>query len=332
MALSKILLDIATELGIDITSDTERAWIVEKINDAAREIYESDDIPGCLRELTFNIDDEAQESSLVSLPGYIDKIRGLRWTSVQGGKIPQNDMRPRYHLGKGWGANAFSLPFRTIREVYPLKRDISNASILTFTIPVAEATDITITIVGRTNNSDRFSETVVIPAGDLTVDTVGNYEEVHSILKAEANLYNITITDVEDNNLGVINNGDLSPAYKILELIDGNLGPQVNYGGQTAIDILYKTRFTPFVNLADEFPCPNCDRILFYKFAEYYLAQQPGRLTDAMAASAKADILRGNLNVDNSEGKELELQFGRNGLLEAQNPYNNLYMNSRRLW
>lgn len=332
MALSKILLDIATELGIDITSDTERSWIVEKVNDAAREIYESDDIPGCLRELTFNIDAEAQESSLVSLPGYIDKIRGLRWTSVQGGKIPQNDMGPRYHLGKGWGANAFSLPFRTIREVYPLRRDISNASVLTFTLSVEETVDVTITIVGKTNNSDRFSETVVIPAGDLFVKTTGNYEEVLSILKSATNLYNITITDVENNNLGTINNGDLSPAYKILELIDGNLGPQVNYGGQTAIDILYKTRFTPFVNLADEFPCPNCDRVLFYKFAEYYLAQMPGRLTDAIAAGKKAEILLTNLNIDTEGGKELELQFGRNGLLEAQNPYNNLYMNSRRLW
>lgn len=332
MALSKILLDIATELGIDITNDTERSWVVDKINDAAKEIYESDDIPGCLRELTFNIDSEAQNSSLVSLPGYIDKLRGLRWTSVQGGKIPQNDMVPRYHLGKGWGANAFSLPFRVIREVYPLKRDISNASVLTFTLPVAEAEDITITIIGKTGNSDRFSETVVIPAGDLTITTAGNYEEVHSIIKSGTNLYNIEITDVEDNNLGTISNAELSPAYKILELIDGNLGPQMNYGGQTAIDILYKTRFNPFVNLADEFPCPNCDRIIFYKFAEYYLAQMPGRLMDAVAAGEKAKLLLTNLNVDTEGGKELEMQFGRNGLLEAQNPYNNLYMNSRRLW
>lgn len=334
MSLQKILVDIGTELGIDITTDSERAWIIEKINDAAKELYDSDDIPGCLRELTFNIDTEAVESSLVSLPGYVDKLRGIRYTSVQGGKVPLNDMRPRYHLGKGWGANAFALPFRVIREEYPLKREISNASILTFTLPNVETVDINITVIGRTANSDRFSEVVVIPAGELTVSSVGNYEDIENIEKYTTNNYNISVTDVENNELAVIPNNILSPLYKLLELTDANLsnGVVVNYGGLTAIDILFKTRFYKFVNLRDEFPCPNCDRIIFYKFAAQYLAQQPSLLGHAAAAQEKARMLLENLNVDSEDGKELELQFGRNGLLEAQNPWNSMYMNSRRLY
>lgn len=323
MSLQKILLDIASETGIALANDNEKAYIIKMINDASRDLYEIQDIPGCLREQTFNIDESATTTSLVSLPYYVDQIRGIRYSQILGGKIPQNDMRPRYHGGRGWGANSFSMPFRVVREHYPLKRDISNASVLTFTLPQVESVDIIIHITGETTNSQRTSEEVTIVADSLTVDTLGNFIEIQQIEKEQPSNYDIKVTDVESNELAVIHNAELSPLYKIIELQDNNAGlGQVQINRQlSAIDLLYKVRFTPFVNLFDEFPCPRCDRIIFYKFCEYYAGQQPGNETSVAMAIQKAQSLLDNLCVDTEKGKVLEIEWGRNGFNDAQNPY-----------
>lgn len=330
MSLQKILLDISTELGISVATDAERSWIIEKINDAARELYESQDITGCLREQTFNADsDGPQFSSLVALPYYVDQIRGMRFSKLMGGKISANDMRPRYHFGRGWGTDSFVMPYRIVRERAPLKRDISNASVLKFTIPEAEAVDVVINIVGETTNSARSAEQVTLIAGDLSVTSSGNFVDVTHIEKSAVNVNDIIITDVEDNELGVIPNSEVIPIYKWLELQDSNAGfaGSTQFNQLTAMDFLYKVRFTPFVNLYDEFPCPKCDRIIFYKFAEYYEGQQTGHETRVAMAAAKSAQLLDNLNTDSEAGKDMEIEFGSNGFTEAQQPFRNWWSN-----
>jgi len=186
MPLSKILLDIATETGIAVTNDNEKAWVIDKINDIAEEMYATQDITGCLREMTINIDaddDGPVYSSLVALPYYVDQLRGLRFSVILGGKIPMETMQPRYSLGHGWQNNPYSLPFRIVRDNAPLKRDISNASVLTFTIAEPQTADITLSVVGKTTNASRAQETVTLVAGDITVSTTGNFEDVETISK-----------------------------------------------------------------------------------------------------------------------------------------------------
>lgn len=330
MPLSKILLDIATESGIALSNDNERAWIIDKVNDVAKELYELQDIEGCLREISVNIDTDVQSVSQVSLPYYVYQLRGLRFSQILGGKVPYEDMRPRYSLGRGWGANTFSLPFRMTRQDYPLKRDISNASVLTFSVEEAQTAAIDIYIVGRTTLATRVQEKVTIAIGDLTVDTVGNFIEVESISKTAPNDCDIAITDVEGNELATIANSEISPRYMILELRDGNvLGANssfISYAGLTSVDVLYKTRFVPFRNLQDEFPCGSkCDRAIFYQFMAYYEAQKQGNEGRAGYYQSKARELLRNINKDTEEGKNLEMQFGRNGLHDAQQPFNNWY-------
>lgn len=329
MPLSKILLDIGTETGISVANPSEREWIIDKINDIALELYQRVDIDGCLREQTFNIDqgeDEAQYSSLVALPYYVDQIRGLRYTQWPGGKIAQNDMRPRYSIGKGWGdgSNEFSLPIRVVRDEAPLKRDITNASVLTFSVNSPATVGISIYIVGRTTNAERAQETLVLDIGEIEVQTAGNFESIESISKVVVYDQDIYINDVDGNELAILHNSQTKTCYKILELQDNNAGYQsgvVRAGGFSAIDLLYKTKFTPFANLQDEFPCgPKCDRTIFYQFVAMYAAQN-GQPDKATGYAAKADELLGNLNTDAETGKEMSFQFGRNGFNTTQQPF-----------
>lgn len=323
MSLAKILLDISNELSISAQNDNERLYLIGKINDAGKELWESNDLPGSLRECTFNIDTAAQESSQVSLPFYVDKIRGLRFSAIQGGKIPLNDQRPRYYYGRGWGANSFAFPWRKTREAYPLQREIVNASVLTFTVALVEIEDIIINIVGKTDNSDRFNEVVTIVAGTLTADSIGNYEDITTLSKNAVNTNNIIVTDVEGNEISIIPNSELAPRYTIIALVDANTQFNVipNYNCYSSVDVLYKQRFTPLVNLSDEYPAPNCDRLLFYKFSEFYWSQQPGNEDRAILAARKTAQILNSLNGDDEAAQERELQWEPNGVYEAMNPY-----------
>lgn len=333
MSLKKILNDISTELGISPPNDNEREWLINKVNDAAKELYESQDINGCLREQTFAIDNDSSQSSMVSLPHYIDQLRGIRWTQIVGGKVPLNDMTPRYHAGKGWGENSFALPYRIVRDAVPLAADIVNAGRLTFTLAKIEAVDITIVVVGETELSDNTQEIVVIEAGCFSVSTEGNFLSIKNIEKAALNNYNIVVTDIQGNELAIIPNSELSPSYKWLELLDSNAGfyqaaPILN----NSIDILYKTKFVPFRNLYDEFVCGSkCDRAIFYQFVSFVEAQKTGNEVRALGFVEKAKGILDNLNTDKETGVNMELQFAPSGLIEAQQPFNSSYYYGRRL-
>lgn len=321
MSLKKILTDLASEMGVVVTSDEQLAYWTSRVNDAAEELYSSTDIPGCLMENTFNIEDEGQTASMLTLPWYVGELRGLRFTTVQGGKIPINDMRPRYHYGRGWGDNAFSIPFRIVRENVTLAREIANAAPLTFTLPKAESADVVITIIGETDVAARVQETVTIPAGQLQITTANSWADVpENIEKAALNAGDIVITDVEDNTLGLIPNSELTPSYKWVEITDPNLGVGNAYGSTAAVDILFKKPFRRFRNVYDEFPCKKCDRAIFYKVAEYIEHTDRNNETRAVLFNRKCKQILDDLINNIDMARDLELNFGTNGYAEAMHP------------
>ncbi len=324
MSLKIILTRISSELGISITNDSELDWAITKVNELAKELYESKDIKDCLREISINLDTTDSGpvfSSLISLPYYVGELRGIRYSNLPGTKIPLNDMRPRYHSGKGWGANAFGVPYRIVREDAAISHDIVNASVLVFSIEQAVEVDIQIVVVGKTTLANRRQEIVTIPAGSLTASSNGNFEEIDSITKTDYTEVNVFVTDVEGNELAMISNNCLETSYKWLEISDANANIQSSPVGQlSSIDLLFKHKFLPFVNLYDEFVCRNCDDIIFYKFAAWYEARTPGYEQRALMAQGKADELLSNLLIDAETGVNLELQFGANGLLDIQQP------------
>lgn len=317
MSLKNILLDITSVLGIDVTSQTEREYYIVKINEAADEIYRSQDLPGSIREQIFQISDV--DNYQVSFPGYIDKIRAIRFWDSHGGKISTEDLRPRYHQNR-WGNSGF-LKFRIKRSNSPIAKDIENAAPITFSLPSGkvETSPVVINIVGRTAASSGVQETITIAAGASSEITVNAYEEILSIEKTAYNTYDIELTDVDGEVLGSIPNNELSPLYTIVQIRQDDYAPTYNDSFPlNTIEVLYKTKFVPFRNLYDEFPCPNCDKLIFWKFAEHYAAYKPGMEQRAFAAKAKCDQIINELTANDEQGKELVLEIGSNSLYDAQ--------------
>jgi len=317
MALNRILLDISSILGLDITDAGERAYYIEQINVAAEEIYNSQDLPGSIKEQIFQISDV--DNYQVSFPFYVDKIRAIRFYNVNGGKITLEDMRPRYHQ-KRWGSNGL-MRFRIKNSDSCLAKEISNAGQLTFSFPtgMTEASDLVITVIGKTSASERTQEQVTIVSGTETVTTLGAFERVDTILKNAYNTYDIFITDIDGTELGSIPNSELRPLYTIVQIRQDDFAPVYNNSFPlNTIECLYKTRFSPFRNLFDEFPGPNCDKIIFWKFCEHYAAYKPGMEARAFAANGKVKQLIKELNDNDEQGKSIQIEMGKNSMFEAQ--------------
>ena len=317
MSLKNILQDISTQYGIDITDDTERLLYIDRINQVCEELYNSMDIPGSIREQIFQVDDT--NNYQVSFPHYVDKLRAIRFYNSHGGPITLEDMRPKYHQRR-WGNNG-KMRFRIKQENACLARNITNAAMLKFKLPTGktETTDIRIRVIGRTANSQQLEELVVLPAGQNEVSTLNGYEEVFNIEKENYNTYDITILDVDDTVMASIPNNLLRPNYTIVMIRpdDWSLFFNNSYPLNT-IEVLYKTRFYPLRNLRDEFPCPNCDKLIFWKFAEHYEASKPGNEQRAIMASQKSKEILYQLNSGDEAGKELTVDFGSNNLFDAQ--------------
>lgn len=261
MSLGYIIDALTEKYGFD--EDDQRAMLVRKINRAAREIYESQDLPGCLKEIVFNVG----SNSVIALPSYVGELRAVRGRDMKE-KVELKDMVPQYKY-ESWGE--INRVWRLLGKS-PIKKSIITAAGLTVTIPVVEATSIIVTVIGETVTSKRRSESITITAGNLTATGAVAFLDVHSIVKNRVTTYDVTVKDSSNNELSVIPNNELSSSYI---LVDVSAIPSAGSSTNTRqVDVLYKQNLLPLANDDDEFPCPGFDDAIVYKTLEHVYSMQ----------------------------------------------------------
>jgi hypothetical protein len=260
--LSYILRKCATQVGINLSNTREKAILLEDVNAAAKEIYTSGDLLDSLDEEVFDFYEDNENQ--IALPSYAEHARGMR--NFDGRyAIDLEDPKNRYF--QALNTEVWNCRFRKKKES-ALSRDISNQSRLVFNIVEPEETDIVLAIVGRTPNSSQITETVVLVAGDLSVETVFQYVSVNKVSKDRATTYDIFIQDVNEVELGVIPNHLLSTKYTVFQVLD-DISSNDPESSNAAIEVLFKRRFIPMVNDEDEFQCGDrYDDAIFWKYME----------------------------------------------------------------
>jgi len=307
--LKNILIDCAQKVGLNPSDSTNRLWLVTKINEAAREIYDSADLNGCLREQIFTITEVNQQ---ITLPYYVEKIRGVRNADTKV-KIKVQDMRPRYQTGN-WFQNLLSW---RVRFQSPIEHDITNATQLTISIPAPETSSFTVFITGSTPTSDKITESILFNPGDLkhiTTNQFTSFPGIKLIGKDNIITNNVLIQDGEGNQLAIIPNKELESKYTIIQVTDQT--EPFNIGLET-FEVLFKLRFTPFYDDFDEYPCGSeYDKAIFWKFLEHYYANKEDGTQLAIAANAKCQQILNLIAKDGQSGVEKEIDFGKNRYLD----------------
>ena len=266
MPLHSIRSELAADLGIKINTAAERDYLDGKINKAAKEIWDNFDLRNAMREQIFQL---LVDRQLITLPHYVYRVRKARWYESRM-LIPVKDMRPRYHHSE-WGNN--SLNFRIVKEGAPLSRDIENQGPITITLSKAAESVHVFTIVGKTPFAARVSESITFQIGDLSKNTVANFEDVESINKNIVTATDALFYDMDGNEISAVPNSELKASFMILNVHDRF----ESFGVAPLVEVLYKTNFTPFKNDYDQFPCgDNYDRAIYFKTREHLAMTQQG--------------------------------------------------------
>lgn len=294
--LRYILSQVAPALGIDVSNADNRAWVVEQINKAAKELYEGRDLANVEREQALALEGDDQ---MISLPYYMSEVRGVRRYTTRD-KLNVQDMRPRYKTD-GWANNLL-----TWREKWksPLKRNITNEAPVTLTIPDVEAAAFSVVISGSTPNSARVSEEIVFPAGTTEKTSVNTFTEIFAFSNLAPHTYDVTMEDVDGVELSVLPNVADAARYIVVQVLDSFVTSVEN---PYIVEVLYKNAFLFMRDDFDDFVCPGYDDAIVWQTLGNTLAKT--RPAQAAAALIKvSDVLRA-LDKDKMQSKSKSFSY-----------------------
>jgi hypothetical protein len=313
MSLSYIIEQVCVECGYDVVND--RALLLRQINKAWKEIYESTDLPGSLREVTVLV----SADSIVALPYYVGELRNIR-AHYSMERLTLQELQSKYSF-QPW--SQIWNNWRVMKKS-PVKTCILSGVLPLFlTMEDSDSVDVNITVTGRTAKSARVSETVTLSAGDTETQLENNFIEIFSITKDVINTNDITLTgadtDGNETELSVIPNNKLSSIYTIINVSQlpsgGEQGTTYRY-----VDVLYKEPLSQLSDDGDELSCQGFDDAVVMKCAEYFYTSKDDGETKAIAYHAKCDELVGNATHDRNMETEKTITFAPQGYFGLYQP------------
>lgn len=316
MSLLYILNKVKANTGWSDPDLTEemRDLLVDRVNEAAQEIYDSLDLPEILREININVN----SNNTIALPAFIGELRAIRnrrWD----GQLKLRDIRPRY-ASKDWQTKWDG--GRVIGES-PIAIDIVNAGPLTIEYPIVDAT-LTITIQGETDNSNRAIDTIIMTTA--TKEGTKNYLDIRSIRKSKLTDYDLTISDADGNELALIYADQFDSRYMIMDISQyPNLVDCTD--GTFVMEVLYKPRYPFMVNDSDEFPVMGYDNIITLRTEQLLAEKEDGKEKLALLMFQKSQLLLQNKIADKTNHIQKVLTPSRNPLLGM---FRRSYYGSRR--
>lgn len=315
MSLNNILLEFASNDGISLASPEQKDFLKFRINSAAQELYQENDLVGSLLEQVFDVNVES--GMLLSFPTYVGKLRAIRPHKYPTGEGTLRDVRAHY-VNVHWNTKD-CFDYREI-TTSPLATDISNTAPLTVRFKQVLKAPVEVTIAGATEYSAHTSEVLKFVAGNTSKTTAQSYVSVSQISKSLITDYDAEVLDIDGGVLSVIPNDKFSVEYTVVQLLEvaGNL-QVINSASDTFryVDVLYKQPFRPFYKDSDEFICGSkYDKAIYWKTKAQIAGARKGEEQNAGGyLSACANIVKQVFD-DHDRGKKIEVT-GRNFVFRA---------------
>lgn len=281
--LSDIRSELVSDFGFSIATAEERAYVDKLVNDAAKELYNENELYLSEREQIFDV---GSENQVIVMPSEVDKVLACRRyeTRIRCG---QEDMRPRYR-SMGWSEPYLGYPYLKWRykNRFPLKRQFTNTAPFTYTINEAVSGGFTLTITGKTNTAARITEVISFSGTDVTKTGTKAFVEYFDILKSRTISQDIVVTDADNNEMSVLPNNELRVTYPYYQILDRYESFSTDV---TLVEVLYKLKFSKMIADTDSFLDDVYDKAIYWKAAAFYFAKKAGEdsLERAKAYGAK---------------------------------------------
>ena len=293
MPVSYILKQLGKKLGANPAIANQRATLLRFINEGAKELYASSDLPGCLQEQLFKVNGD----QTITLPWYVGPLRGIREAaSMQTWHV--NQMRPRYNQFN-WTDTWRNWRFKNKQA---LMNTVVNESVATITVPAIENPPIVVSVVGSTDLSSQISESITMDSPSK--QTTNNYNDYVAITKDRVNNYDVTLTDIDGRILTIIPNNKLTAEYQIIDVSAAPWMPQNTSTIDNYMEVLFKLSIFELSNDTDEFPAMfnYDDAVVLMALSVWYWEQE--KLDKAEAYRSRA-LRVAALNKDD-QNKETE--------------------------
>ena len=293
LMLSDLLHRFSARTGLIINQD--RDFMVQLINDAARELYTQEDLPGILREARVGV----VGNSYISLPNFVGTLKAMRHSKSQY-KIVLMDLRPKYSDGN-W---AYEWSNWRVIGRKPLAIDLKAASKLSLvTAANHQISTVDYTISGKTLEANLHTE--VLKEGDTTTAT---FIEVVSIRKSGKSIVDTKVKDEENEVLAEIPNDRLISSYLH---IDVSQYPWPSPACPCSIEILYKPGYSPITEDTDSFIIPELEDAVYYMSLGLWYLTQKDEEQRAGAFAARANNIISKYRAENEGSNQKFMSFSR---------------------
>lgn len=272
-----------------------REIALREINFAWNELWNSDDLPNSIQEITVTPTDT---EPLLSLPYFVGIIRGVKENRV---RVVLNTPRPAYHDG----AYEQSPFVWRVLGITPLAKTIENATTITLKISEAETTAFTVTLIGPTDNSTEDREQIIFDIGETEKITTKRFTDCTSIVKDSLTASNVEIVGANDEDYGIIPANAYEARNTIVQVSDKC---SECCSSCRCFDVLYKK--TAPVLAFDEQYVPHAE-VLMTKTLEWITLPKDGQEEKASLFGEKARTLLTAYN-HNEVSVEKVLDLGRN--------------------
>lgn len=293
---------------INRVGNVSAAEALRELNTAWSELWDSQDLPGCLETVLVRPVDESD--NFLAMPPFVGRIQGIRYAAW--GPTIKLNYPTTYFQGDGpkWQS---LIEWRSADEE-PIKRQIQNVGPLTLKVPAPLTEDVAVTIIGNATGADRARETVTLRAGDRSVETlIGFGPFISSITKTAYCEKDITITDKDDQEIAILGASELQSRYIIVKLYDF-CNRFLDLSCQS-FEILYKKRCPVLFFDEDTIPAPHHIAAQNQAVASLLAARSgDGDMTRANMFSKRAAVAVTAFSQAQLRGTQVQVDVGRDDL------------------
>jgi len=206
-------------------------------------------------------------------------------------------MRPRYNQfnwegeWKNW----------RLKGLQTLQTSLANQSSLIVSVAAVENPPVVINITGSAIGSSYVTESITMTSTNMT--TVHQYLDVSSFTKTTVNGYDVTLLDIDANQISYIPNDELKASFQIVDISTSpwyppNINPLLGW-----VEVLYKKALPQYSNDNQEFPAPGYDNIWVNKVLQLFFEEQ-GNVQAAMGYLQKANASLAQIHEDANRGTD----------------------------
>lgn len=325
MSVEYILNRFGKKVGMLPSDTNQRSLLLDYLNEAAQELYEQSDMPGCLEEAEFYV----QGDKTIAMPADVYAIRGCREKASNNDIWDTEPMTARYRENgwdtdhnkfriKGYNALQRSLPTTITEAANGANRLIVKSFGITsadddynvvIKTPYSDNFAVSVTGISASANHVSAATNTLSPSGSVVIKDVVSFSRTK---KPTSTSGIVQLLDYTDNSIAYaeIPANSMESRYLIVDVSEFPFSSSAAQDDQHTLQVLYKKKLPWLQSDTDEFPAPGYDNILVSKCMELFLEEQ-GKMEEAILHDRKASRSLARRQADLERGQEQQVIFKR---------------------